>query len=235
MSPEQTPTLEFEREKWRDEYELRKREVAVKEREAKVREDEASRWWWSTPLALVAAAVVGAAIGAGGNALVAWLNGQQALVLEETKAEAARILEVIKTGDPDKAAENLKFLLDVDLINDPIRTKLEASLAKRGAGQGPVLPAARSLTPEELNREIERLIPNRRGLSQEALEAVVKAATPEERQQILHRELQRNQAFRLGLPPEAFEEWESAKTPEEKERILARERCLRYPPACPPK
>jgi hypothetical protein len=234
MSPEQTPTLEFEREKWRDEYELRKREVAVKEREAKVREDETSRWWWSTPLALVAAAVVGAAIGAGGNALVAWLNGQQALVLEETKAEAARILEVIKTGDPDKAAENLKFLLDVGLINDPIRTKLEASLAKRGAGQGPVLPAARSLTPEELDRVRNTIWPTGRGLSDQAIEEIARAK-PEERQQILQRELQHYRASRLGISPQVLEEIDRAKTPEEGERILGRERCKVLPSLCPPK
>ena len=38
--------------------------------------------------------------------------------MEETKAEAARILEVIKTGDADKAAANLKFLADMGLISD---------------------------------------------------------------------------------------------------------------------
>jgi len=41
---EQTP-LEFEREKWLAEYELRKREVAVKERDQ-------SRSRWSSPLVL---------------------------------------------------------------------------------------------------------------------------------------------------------------------------------------
>jgi hypothetical protein len=227
MSPEQTPTVEFEREKWQAEHELREREVAVKEREA-------SRWWWSTPLIALVAAAVGAAIAAGGNAYVALLNGQQALVLEETKAEAARILEVIKTGDPDKAAENLKFLLDLGLINDPIRTRLEASLAKRGAGQGPALPAARSLTPEELDRLRNTIWPTGRGLSDQAVEEIARAK-PEERQQILQRELQHYRASRLGISPQVLEEIDRAKTPEEGERILARERCLRYPEACPPK
>jgi hypothetical protein len=229
MSPEQTPTLEFEREKWRDDYELRKREVAVKEQEA-------SRSRWSSPLVL---AVSAAAIGAFGNLVLAWMNeraqleleatkAEQANSLEESKAEAMRILEMIRTGNPDKAAENLKFLVDAGLISNPVRrTNIQTFLAKREAGQGPVLPAARSITPEELNREVETLIPNvatRRWLSREVLEEVVKAATPEEQQQILERELQRNGARRLGLPPEALEDWENAKTPKEKEQILARER-----------
>jgi hypothetical protein len=111
VSPEQS-ALEFEREKWRGEYELREREIKVKEREA-------SRSRWSSPLVL---ALLAAAIGAFGNAVAMWLNGraqhdlettkaEQARVLEEGKAEATRILEMIKTGDPEKAADNLKFLL----------------------------------------------------------------------------------------------------------------------------
>ena len=47
---------------------------------------------------------------------------EQARILEESKAEAARILEVIKTGNnSDKAAVNLKFLVDAGLISDPDR------------------------------------------------------------------------------------------------------------------
>jgi hypothetical protein len=127
---EQTP-LEFEREKWRDEYELRKHEIVLKERDT-------SRSRWSSPLVL---AVLAAAVAAGGNALVTWLNGQQARDLEETKAEAARILEVIKTNDTEKAAANLKFLVDAGLISDANRRRnVENFLAHRPAGQGPALP-----------------------------------------------------------------------------------------------
>jgi hypothetical protein len=111
VMPEQTP-LEFEREKWLSEHELRKRELEIKEREQ-------SRSRWSNPLVL---AVLAAAIAALGNAVTIWMNGreqraleatraEQARALEESKAEAARILEVIRTGnDADKAAVNLKFL-----------------------------------------------------------------------------------------------------------------------------
>jgi hypothetical protein len=55
--PDQT-ALEFERETWRDEYELHKRELVLKE-------PEASRSRWSSPLVL---AVLAAAMAALGNA-----------------------------------------------------------------------------------------------------------------------------------------------------------------------
>ena len=141
MSPEQS-AIEFEREKWRGEYELREREIKVKEREA-------SRSRWSSPLVL---AVLAAAIAALGNAAAIWLTGrsqhdlettkaEQTRVLEEGKAEAARILEMIKTGDPEKAADNLKFLVDAGLISDADRRKnIQNFLAHRPAGKGPALP-----------------------------------------------------------------------------------------------
>jgi hypothetical protein len=123
--------LEFEREKWRAEYELRKRELDLKERDA-------ARSQWSSPLVLsICAAVVAGFF----NAAVAWVNGIQSRTIEEAKAEAARILEVIKTDNPDKAAVNLKFLVDAGLISDFGRSsKLQAYLDVRIAGQGPALP-----------------------------------------------------------------------------------------------
>jgi hypothetical protein len=161
---EQTP-LEFEREKWLAEYEFRKREVAIKERD-----DSRSRW--SSPLVL---AVLAAATAALGNAAAIWLNGieqrnlettktAQARILEESKAEAARILEVIKTGNnSDKAAVNLKFLLDAGLISDPDRRKnIEKFLVNRATGEGPALPSQVSDEPLgkmllQLQKDIESL------------------------------------------------------------------------------
>jgi hypothetical protein len=131
--------LEFEREKWRADMALRERELTLKERDS-------ARARWSNPLAL---AVFAAAVAAAGNAAVTWLNGQeertvetlrsvQSQSLEERKSEAARILEIIKTGDPDKAANNLQFLIDTGLITDPVRLKaMNSFLANRKPGQGP--------------------------------------------------------------------------------------------------
>jgi hypothetical protein len=138
---EQKP-LEFEHEKWLADHELRKREIALKEREA-------SRSRWSSPLAIAIFAAAAAGIG---NAAATWLTGvqqrrleseksEQVQRIEETKAEGARILQMITTGDPDKAAVNLKFLLDAGLISDADRRKnIQAFLDNRAAGQGPTLP-----------------------------------------------------------------------------------------------
>lgn len=138
--------LEFEREKWRAEYDLRKRELDFKERDA-------GRSQWSSPLVL---AVCAAAVAGLFNAGVAWVNGMQARTVEETKAEAARILEVIRTNDPDKAAVNLKFLVDAGLISDAVRRKdIQAFLDNRTTGQGPTLP-----TEAQLRKEVEVLVEN---------------------------------------------------------------------------
>lgn len=61
-------------------------------------------------------AILAATLAAVGNAIVAVVNGLEQRQLERQKGEETRILEMIKTGDPDKAAENLKFLLDSGLI-----------------------------------------------------------------------------------------------------------------------
>jgi hypothetical protein len=65
--------------------------------------------------------------------------------MEETKAEAARILEVIKAGDADKAAGNLSFLVKTGLIASADRVRsIQTFIANRHAGEGPALPAANS-------------------------------------------------------------------------------------------
>ena len=113
-----------ERELWREELRLKERELALKE-------SEHQRSRWTNPLVL---AVVAAALAALGNAVVALINGsqqraleasQRALeetranneqVIEETKEEAVRILEVIKAHDdksrqgsrPDDSARSVR-------------------------------------------------------------------------------------------------------------------------------
>lgn len=123
--------LEFEREKWAAEVALRTRELEIKEREQ-------HRSRWSSPLVL---AILAAAVAAFGNLAVSWLNGSQQLAaqqegnrateeLEKFKADSARLLEMIKTHDPDKAAENLSFLLEAGLIADEdIKKRLANFLA----------------------------------------------------------------------------------------------------------
>ena len=143
-----------ERERWEVERSFQERELAVKERECILREAEleikktehaASRW--KNPLIV---AILAAAVAAAGNAVVGYLNARSQRMLETQKAEQARILEMIKTGNPDKAAENLRFLLKAGLIVDTnIRKKLTKFLDNRQPGSGPVLPSAS--TPKDIN------------------------------------------------------------------------------------
>jgi hypothetical protein len=145
-----------EREKWEAELRLRQRELDIKaaeqvtsakDVEARIAEQRRARW--QNPLFL---AVLAAALAAAGNGVVALINGnaqrqseadksRAELAVEETKSESARILEMLKTADPDKAASNLEFLLKSGLIqNEKRREDIAKFLAGRHPGQGPALP-----------------------------------------------------------------------------------------------
>jgi N-acetyl-anhydromuramyl-L-alanine amidase AmpD len=120
------------------EHALREREIAVKEGELELKRREASGAAWRSPLVL---SVIGAALAAAGNAAVSFFNGRQQIDLEDRKSEQSRILEMVKTGSPDKAAENLRFLVDAGLVSDPLlRQRLEKFQRERQPGTGPSLP-----------------------------------------------------------------------------------------------
>lgn len=144
----------FEEKKWEVENSFREREIRVKEREQECAEKELefkqSEQFlskWTNPLVV---AILAAAIAAGGNAWVAYWNGSSARQLETLKGEQTRILEMIKTGNPDKAAENLKFLLDAGLIQDTSTSKqVTLFLKNRRPGSGPSLPVASRNIVEE--------------------------------------------------------------------------------------
>lgn len=144
-----TETTAFEREKWRDELRLREREVELRgaELDHKQREDRRSRIFHPLVLAIVAAALAAA-----GNALVAYLNGTAQQSIEERRAEAARVLEAIKTGNDQQAAVNLTFLSDVGLISsrDISGRVAEYIRAKKST---PTLPGAGAAISPVLLRE----------------------------------------------------------------------------------
>jgi Caspase domain len=88
-------------------------------------------------------AIFAGAIAAMGNSAVSFFNSEQERQLEAQKAEQTRILEMIKTGDPDKAAQNLEFLVNAGLVDDSTRkVKLEKYLSERKPGAGPSLASA---------------------------------------------------------------------------------------------
>src|SRR4051812_42693654 len=85
-------------------------DTTITAREADLKRSEADR---SSKLSPILIAVWTAAIAAVGNGVVSWLNGQQMHRLESAKAQSAVILEVVKTNSPDKAANNLAFLVEI--------------------------------------------------------------------------------------------------------------------------
>jgi hypothetical protein len=133
----------FDREKWDVERGFRERELAIKEGELELRRKEQVGSGWRNPLVV---AILAAAVAAAGNAVVVVVNGHFERGLESQKSEQARILEMIKTGDPDKAADNLDFLLKTGLIDDPKRVQsIHKFLADRTPGNGPALPTSAGL------------------------------------------------------------------------------------------
>jgi hypothetical protein len=145
-----------EQQRWQADLRLRERELDIKERAAaqdaaqKVREFDAKladqRWArWTNPLVL---AIFAAALAALGNAWLERTRSEGQLLIENSKAEAARILEVIKTADPEKAAVNLAFLLDAGLIaDDARRAALKTFLDNRKPGEGPSIPPTGAAAP----------------------------------------------------------------------------------------
>jgi GH24 family phage-related lysozyme (muramidase) len=156
--PNDQPSLE--REKWLADVTFREREIALKEKthdvtlaelRLKQAEQAASRWKSPLVVAIFAAAIAGAS-----NALLSYLSSESQVKLESQKSEQLRILEMIKTGDPDKAAENLRFLLEAGLIRDAsLRRDLHDYLNKRKPGVGPSLPTT-GFTPKDASQLLSR-------------------------------------------------------------------------------
>ncbi len=152
--------LDLDEKKAEQEYQLRLREIGLKEAE-----DRRSRW--SSPLVL---SIIAAAIAAAGNGYISWLNGANQLAIESTrnasqraieqeKAEAARILEATKSSSPKDAASKLKFLIEVGLVADPNRqAAVEAYISEEeqktllSATNKPSNPSSFSKGPSALPR-----------------------------------------------------------------------------------
>lgn len=131
---EHKSSVEREANLRKQEIELRERELKAREKELGLKKNESQRSRWSNPLvlALLAATVAGL-----GNLAVAWLNSLELQRIEAGKAEASRILEVIKVANAEISAENLKFLVEAGLISDPLKKQIANFLAERKPGQGP--------------------------------------------------------------------------------------------------
>ncbi len=105
-----------------------------------LRTREQEKTSWRSPLfAAIATAALAGLINAG----IAWHNARQQIALEDRKAEAARILEMIKIGgDGESVRNNFQFLLDARLIKNPLlRTDLANFLAETPNARLPRLPS----------------------------------------------------------------------------------------------
>jgi hypothetical protein len=139
--------------------ELRRAEIALRNAERLVKEKEYRAPVWFSPFV---AALIAATLAALGNAAVTVLTAGNQIDLEDRKAEQNRILEMIKTGDPDKAAVNLEFLLKTGLVTQQSTVDaLKKFLVDRKPGQGPTLAASTTRLDSSLffsriwtNREI---------------------------------------------------------------------------------
>lgn len=126
--------------------EILEREVLVKERELDHRIEESKISAWRSPLVV---AVLAAALGAFSNAGITFYNAKvsrdsarvefdRASQLAAAEAENARILEMIKIGDPDQVQRNLQFLVEANLVTDADTVaSIEAYYAGRAPGTGP--------------------------------------------------------------------------------------------------
>lgn len=128
---------------------MRERELALQERRIEHEiKTGGNRQGWASPLVV---AVLAAAVAAGGSVVVTYVEGeqtrelefeqaQQTRVLEAQRAENARIQQMLETGDPDAAAENLRSLVEVGLVSDGnMRTRLDALLDDRSPKEEPAL------------------------------------------------------------------------------------------------
>lgn len=129
-------------------------ELSIRRAELELKRQEHARSGWHSPLVMTVAA---GGLGILGNAAVTWHSGvlqreledtkftleralseqqhQQNMRLARDKAEAGIILEAVKIDNPDKASENLEFLVRTGLIRD-VDSKISEYVRNRKEGTG---------------------------------------------------------------------------------------------------
>lgn len=114
--------FEFEKQRFTEELKLRREELAVKEREVDNKPDNAKKSdKWTSPLAIALVGLVGVTLGA-------ILQGYFNYKLERLKFEYTIIQKALEPTDKTEAAKNLKFLLDVGLIQTIEENKINKQL-----------------------------------------------------------------------------------------------------------
>jgi hypothetical protein len=111
--------LQFERQKWADEIELRNREIALKENESKPSP-------FKNPLFLTAmSAIVAGSIGVITN----FVDSRNKIELEERKSDLTLLTSLIQSKDQSIIRRNLSFLVEAKIIrNKELRSDLSSYL-----------------------------------------------------------------------------------------------------------
>lgn len=130
--------------RWQAELALKQAELDLRRREMEMRAAEARVAPWRSPLAL---AIGAAAVAAIANVVVAYVTSGNQLRVEAQRAEAQRILEAIRTEDPDQAWVSLEFLVRSGLVDEPIASRIEAYLAETPREETVLFPAAAPASP----------------------------------------------------------------------------------------
>ncbi len=71
---------------------------------------------WHNPVFL---GLIAATLALSGNLYATWHQGEIAERQAHVKAQSDLVIEAIKTGDPQRAAKNLLFLVRLGLLDDP--------------------------------------------------------------------------------------------------------------------
>ncbi len=121
------------------EYELKKADLALKEREVAAKEKESHVTWWKNPLVV---GLIGAALALGGNIATNILSNGASAEAEHFRAQSNLVLSVIKTnGNEDDACKNLNFFVNIGWLDDPNGT-IHNVCGKKGKDGVPTLPVA---------------------------------------------------------------------------------------------
>jgi hypothetical protein len=119
------------------ELQVKEKELQLKQIEIESLKNKRKTFWQNMNPALLIG-IIAAFITVSGNLVVTSIQGRNSLELESQKSQTSLILQAIKTGDRQKALENLKFFIDAGFIQDE-NNKI-TSLLKSG-GIIPVLPS----------------------------------------------------------------------------------------------
>jgi hypothetical protein len=135
---------------------IKQSELRLKELEIRLKESElaSKRSFTFSPLA---ATVVAAFLGVLGTLVASIVQGRNNTVLERQKAESGLIAKLLETGDAQKAAENISFLIDAGIITEYDRKRLLRAIKQHN----PVLPSQgpETFEPTPSGFQLSTLIP----------------------------------------------------------------------------